>query len=465
MNAVADISEGMPINMEAEQGVLGAILLNNGILSAVSFLKPEHFHEPLNRVIFEAAQKRIQAGEAANALTLAGDLPAISDRDFTPAGYLAHLTANAWSSNSGIIPTARELVKLHARRELIVVASELSDMARAPGASPEDIIGVTESNIIHLSSELSALDIGKHEASPDEILFEVEERRRTGRHVKGIECGLQAIDRRLGGFAPGQMVVVAGRPGMGKTAFGLSLARRASRVGGGVGYISLEMPKADLWHRLLSDEANQGQAIPYKNIGRGNLNEPELDAVRRANERLKKLPLIIRDRGNRLSDLPGHIRAIRQRLEAFGKPLNLLVVDYLGLVQASDRYSGQRVNEVGEISATIKALAMREGICIMALHQLNRANEGRDNKRPQLSDLRDSGNIEQDADVVMFVYRDAYYIERGFRSFADEAERITALDATEHKLEVIVAKQRQGEVGACHLWVDMATNAVRDEQR
>jgi replicative DNA helicase len=462
MNAPATIVAA-PANLDLEEMVLGGLLLNNSLMGAVPFLAASHFSEPVHRTIFQAIAERVAAGRPASAVMLARELPPIDDSAVTMPSYLAHLVAEATMFGEQLVPAAREVVRWAARRRLAAAAAHLADGVTVPGASPEDVAATAEMELIEISDDLARLAEAA-EGGPDDFLAEIGERMESGRHVKGVESGLVAVDRKLGGFAPGEFIVVAGRPGMGKTMLGLSLARRAANVGAGVGFVSLEMTRSAVWHRLLADEALSSEPIAYKAIARGRLGAGQYDAVRRANERLKALPLLIRDTGNRLSDMPAHVRACRKWLNRMGKPLDILIVDYLGLLAASDRYAGQKVNEVGEISATLKALAKREGLCIVALHQLNRANEARGEYRPRLSDLRDSGNLEQDADVVMFVYRESYYIERpGYRTFADEDAKVTAESDARHRLELIVAKQRQGEIGTCRLWCDVATNSVRDE--
>lgn len=469
MNAsAAGVVPESAVNFEAEQGVLAALLLNNDVFHAVTFLRAEHFAEELHRIIYEAIAARIADGRAATILTVAGDLPPLERTDFSGASYLASLGSNAWTTSENIVGTAKELVLLAGKRRLGALATSMAVGATAPGMKAGDLVAAAELELIQIGDEITRLS-APEEATADSIVADIDRRMTSGEQYKGPRSGFDAVDHRLGGFAPGELVVIAGRPGMGKTALGLSMARRAAHIGVGIGFDTLEMTKAALWHRLLSDESMslvQNQ-ITYKAISSGRLTPAEFAVVKRASAILKGLPLVILDRGNRLSDIPSHIRAARRALAKQSKELDLFVVDYLGLIQPGDRYAGSKVNEVGEISATLKMLAKRENLAIIALHQLNRANESREaDRRPRLSDLRDSGNLEQDADVVMFVYRDAYYIERpGYRKFDTEIEKLEALQDCQNRLEVIVAKQRQGEIGTCKLWCDMATNAVRDEAR
>jgi len=455
----------MPINLEAEKGVLGAILVNNDLYPAVcGFLRDDHFSEALNAEIYSAMGKRIAAGEKAKLLTIISDLPR-NIEGFSIGEYVAHLAAEAWTASDDIVGAAKEIVRTAARRQLMELSTGMAEQARTNGIPAHDIISASETALISLGDELHSLGHRDGSEDPDHILEAVGERMRSGRHWKGATCGLTALDNRLGGFGPGELIIIGARPSMGKTMMALAIGRKAAALGHGVGIISLEMPKAQLWHRLLADECEVARhTIAYDRIGKGLISPEEFATVEKANARLKKLPLWISDHGDRLSDMPGHIRNARRWLEKRGSELSILIVDYLGLMKPGDRYAGNRVGEVTEISSTLKSLAKREKLPIIALHQLNRANEtaGRSDFRPRLSDLRDSGALEQDADVVMFVHRDSYYIERGAIKFASEAEQAQAYLDAEHQLEILVSKNRQGTVGTSKLWCQMATNSVRD---
>lgn len=456
-----------PVNFEAEQALLGALLLNNDAFGSVSgFLRPEHFSEPAHQAIYEAIANRIRDGRPAGVLAVAPDIPPFADEKITVASYLAHLAAEAHTVDH-VAGMAREIVLTDAKRRLIGFAEGIDADARAPGASVSSVVSAAELGLIELSEDIGRLEPQKT-ANPDSIVDDIEQRVVDGNEWRGARSGLAAVDNIIGGFAPGDHVVIAGRPSMGKTALGLSVARRAAHIGAGVAYWSIEMSANQVWPRLITDEAEaSGRKIAYSRVMRGKIDRIDLDDLKRAKDRLKTLPLRVLDRGNRLADFPGHIRSARRWLEAKrGKPLDLFVVDYLGLLRPGERYAGQRVNEVAEISETIKSLAKREGIPIIALHQLNRASEGRDDYRPRLSELRESGAIEQDADVVIFVHREEYYLTRpGYRRFQDEAAKAEAIEKSAHKMEAIVAKNRNGPTGTAHLWCDMATNSVRDEER
>lgn len=466
MNALTPFTPALPSMIEAEQGLLGALLANNELVPLVAgYLKADHFEEPLHRALYGAILQRVAQGRAATPLTLAPDLPPLAEPGLTAIGYLARLVANAWTVSDTIEGTAREIAIAGARRTLSALGGDLTEAANTPGLLPDDIVADAEMNLIKVSDDLASLTgTAKEPEDYDTVVARAEDRMKSGRWLRGISTGLQTLDNRIGGFAPGDFIILGGRPSMGKTAFGVALGRMAARNGAGVSFISIEMPEEQVRQRLLADECEAlGAPVAYYNISRGRIDPSHVDAMRRASGRLKSLPLVILDRGNRLSDLPGHIRRSRRMLKQQGKELNLLIIDYLGLLRPGDRYRGQRVHEVGEISAVVKSLAKSEGIAVIGLHQLNRQNTQREDRRPRMDDLRDSGSLEQDADMVMFVHREAYYIQRpGYIKFPTEAERMDALLACQHELEVIVGKQRHGPVGTVKLYFDETTNTVRD---
>ena len=247
---------------------------------------------------------------------------------------------------------------------------------------------------------------------------------------------------------------------------GACLARNVANSGGGVGFDSHEMTERQVRARLLSDQCERlGSRVPYSAIDRGLIGMNDVDVLKAAAEIIDQMPLIIFDRGNRLDEIPAKIKTARRMLARTGRELVLWIEDYLGLLSPTERYRGNRVAEIGEISAALKHIAMQEGVPILALHQLSRAVEGRKDKRPILSDLRESGSIEQDADTVIFVYREAYYHQRPGYSDDSDSERQAAFVRTQHLLEAIVAKARHGPIGTAELWCDTALNAVRDRQR
>jgi replicative DNA helicase len=456
------------LRIDIEQALLGAILINPEVLNLVSFLKPEHFSERFHGLMYESMTDFANDGKR-----VTPELLAASGRiepNFELGGMpLNKVYAKIAASAVTVVSApdyARQIYDFAQRDTIRQIGEDMSMLARSDSeysAKTSDILAEAEERLLQVAENVERMKDRKA-TGPAEVVEEAIQRQTSGDHWRGTRTGLAAFDRLVTGLVPGDLVLMAGRPGMGKTATALSMCRRMATLGSGVAFDSLEMSSEDVWARLLTDEAftSYDERISYQDLLAGRLNTANSAALSQAKDRLLEMPLSVINRGNGLSEIPSHIRMARRAMERKGAELKVFFVDYLGLVQPSDRYSGRKVDEVGEISITLKALARREQVAIVALHQLSRANESRDNKRPLMSDLRDSGNLEQDADAVLFTYRPAYYLERpGYRNM-DEAERTEKLEEIRNHLEIIVAKQRQGGVGTARLWIDVKINSVRD---
>lgn len=469
-----------PTNVEAEQHFLGAALLNNDVLGDVAgFLEARHFSEPIHAELYRIMGEMLQAGRQVSPVTLHDFLPTtLKEIDGKPLG---HYVAKLVAETTGPLAAhgfARAIHDDAVRRDLIEIGDSMAGWARKarPGESPSLQIADAEARLFNLSAEAARGERGADDDTLDSLMADIEERAARGGGTAGARCGIHSIDKRFGGFLPGQLILIGGRPGMGKSAFGISMARMAARAGTGVGLDSIEMTRPEVRVRLLADETEeQGYPVPYERITSAEFRDGELSAVRRAADGIRDMPLHIITAGNRLADIPGHIRAARKALAKRGANLGFYVIDYLGLLRGGDRYAGDRVNELGEISRTLKEVARREEVPIIALHQLNRGVESqtRDDKRPGLADLRGSGDLEQDADVVCFVYREHYYLSQpGARipkaddgdTRTDQERRVALAADCQNKMDLIIAKRRQGRTGVIHLWTNMATNAVRDER-
>lgn len=286
-----------------------------------------------------------------------------------------------------------------------------------------------------------------------------------GGGITGVTYGLTDINQTTGGMHSGEMVVLGARPGMCKTAFALSTSIKAAKAGKGVAFISLEMNAKTLVKRAITDIAYDWNVkVPYTDLVTGRVSQQDFEALVVANTDLGQLPIWIEEQsGLTLADLRVKVDRIREEAAQRGQSIDLLVVDYLQLLAASGRYSGNRVQEVTELSAGLRNFGRDEGLAILALSQLSRGVESRENKRPTLSDLRESGSIEQDADTVAFLYRESYYLEKDRGKNSDEeADRIERLADCQNKLEFIIAKQRMGAVKTIDLFVDVACSAVRN---
>lgn len=474
--AVAHIGGAIPANIEAEQALLGELLMNGRALGSVSgFLDPHHFGEEVHAEIYAVMTEMAKLGKPISPITVRDYLnPDQKVGEISLWQYLVQLAGGALGVGhvTGLGQAVRDMAM---RRGLSSIGHGMAAWARnaKPGDAPSIQIADAEARLHALAADLARSDQPDEHDNYDALSDRIAERAASGGGIAGTACGIAGIDNRIGGFEPGDLVLIAARPGMGKTALAVAMARRAAAGGVGCGFDSIEMNRDQIRYRLISEQCDTfGAKVAYSSIRRGRLNENELWAIREAGRRLSELPLALITAGNRLADVPGHIRAARRFCADRGTELKLFFVDYLALLRPSDRYAGSRVNEVGEISAALKEHARREGVAMIALHQLNRSVETRDDKRPGLSDLRDSGSLEQDADVVSFVYREHYYLDKAGASLPkaaagddrdDETRRVEMLIDAEHRMELIVAKHRQGPPGTVRLWCDMATNVVRDE--
>lgn len=445
------VSPLMPYNEEAEQALLGALLHNNESLEKVSeFLRPEHFSHAANGRIYEMISKICEQGRIADPITLK-DL-FLTDSLLKECGgvdYLIHLVDSVVS----IINTehyGRIVRDLYLRRQLIDVGESIVNKARDSilKESAETQIEDAEKKLFDLtmtgnnkSKFLSLGDALKVSLSSAEAAYKRDS------HVVGITTGLRDLDAWLGGLHSSDLVIIAGRPSMGKTGLGTNIAFNAAAAhktpeggGGSVAFFSLEMSSDQLATRILSHESQ----LSSDKIRRGELHQADFPKLIDASRRIAELPLYIDDTpALTVSALRTRARRLKRQ-----KGLDLIVIDYLQLMQSSSKEG--RVQEISEISRGLKALAKELNIPVIALSQLSRAVEQRDDKRPMLSDLRESGSIEQDADVVMFIYREEYYLSRqepsegGTEKYAVWQER---MEKVHNQAEIIVAKQRHGPIG------------------
>jgi replicative DNA helicase len=283
--------------------------------------------------------------------------------------------------------------------------------------------------------------------------------------LSGISTGLTTLDAKTGGYQRGELTIVAGRPGMGKSGFGISSARQS---GAAVHYFSLEMTPEALTARALTDAIyDHRDPVAYFDVIAGRFaDDAQAQRIIDAQRELRLPIKIDAQAGLSVQQIAARARRQQQFLQRKGEDdLDLVVVDHLHLVRASDRYRGNRVSELTEISAGLKALAKELNVAVVALAQLNRSLESRDDKRPTLSDLRDSGSIEQDADLVLLLYREAYYLDRPCAKPKDDDARVARLIEVRNKLEIDVAKARNGPTGIVPLFYDVACNAIRNWSR
>ena len=453
-----------PHNIEAEQALLGAILVNNDAFYRVSdFLEQKHFFEPIHQAIFDTAGSLIRMGKVATPITLKTFLPAETDiGGMTVSQYLARLASEA-TTIINAQDYGRTVYDLALRRDLINIGEDMVNVAFdapvdfAPRAQIED----AERKLYELA-ETGRYDGGFQrfsQALTTAVDMAANAYKRDGK-LSGISTGLRDLDTKMGGLQHSDLIVLAGRPGMGKTALATNIAYNIAKAyqpevqpdgtmkavnGGVVGFFSCEMSAEQLATRILAEQTG----ISSSSIRRGGITEMDFDKIRNHSIELQSLPLYVDETGGlSISQLTARARRLKRQ-----KGLDMIVVDYIQLLQGSGKRSDNRVQEVTEITTSLKALAKELSVPIVALSQLSRQVESRDDKRPQLSDLRESGSIEQDADVVMFVYREEYYLQnKEPRPGTPEHEKWQLdMDLAHGKAEVIIAKQRHGPTGTVDL--------------
>jgi len=460
----AGISDAMPHNIEAEQQLLGAILTNNDIYDRVAaIIGPQHFFEPTHARILEVAASRIAKNNLASPVTLKAFLE--DDEGLKELGGSAYLVRLAGAAISGFAARdyAQMIYDLAIRRELIGLGREISDKA-----AKVDIASEPKEQIVEAEQALYALgEQGQTDSGFQSFLKAVTDAvnvanaayQRDG-GLAGLSTGLTDMDKKLGGLHRSDLLILAGRPSMGKTSLATNIAYNIAKAyqkgtlhdgtegavnGGVVGFYSLEMSAEQLAARILSEASE----VPSEQIRRGDMTEEEFRRFVEAAKQLEACPLYIDD----TPALPISQLAARARRLKRTHGLDVLFIDYLQLVRPATA-KDSRVNEVSEITQGLKAIAKELEIPVVALSQLSRQVESRDDKRPQLSDLRESGSIEQDADVVMFVYREEYYKERekpGDHELDKMQVWMDDMEALRGKAEVIVGKQRHGPIGHIEL--------------
>ena len=459
-----DTADMMPHSIEAEQQLLGAILTNNDVFDRVaSIVGPKHFYDPVHARIFETAAARIGKNALASPVTLK---PFLEDdeglKELGGPAYLARLAGAAISAFAAR-DYAQMIYDLSVRRELIAVGRDIADRAAKVDvdAEPKEQIVAAEQALYALAEQGTA-DQGFQSflrAVTDAVNVANAAYQREG-GLAGVSTGLIDMDKKLGGLHKSDLLILAGRPSMGKTSLATNIAFNIAKAykkgilpdgtegaveGGVVGFYSLEMSAEQLAARILSEAAE----VPSEQIRRGDMTEAEFRRFVDAAKSLEACPLYIDD----TPALPISQLAARARRLKRQHGLDVLIVDYLQLVRPATA-KDSRVNEVSEITQGLKAIAKELDIPVIALSQLSRQVESREDKRPQLSDLRESGSIEQDADVVMFVFREEYYKERekpgdhdveGMMKWQDEMGQLHG------RAEVIIGKQRHGPIGTVDL--------------
>ncbi len=453
-------SPALPQNIEAEQDLLGALLTNNETFDSIpDNLDESHFFNPLNGRIFAATRKLYSKGQLANPVTLKSYF--VGDANFAEIdieSYLRELMDNVTSLSDAKF-YAEDIYQCYLRRRLILISDETISRSRTAqmDINAESLIEETEQQLFDLAEndkESSGLLRITHALRS--AIDRAEAAYKNSSHISGIGTGLTGLNNMLGGLQPSDLIILAGRPGMGKTALATNIAFHAATTSRTdekpqhVAFFSLEMSGEQLANRILAGETG----IPSDELRLGKVNANDFKSIIEKSDAIENAPFFIDDTpGLSVSQLASRARRLKRT-----HGLGLIVVDYLQLLSAPmGTRSENRVQEISAISRTLKNIAKELNIPVLALSQLSRAVEQREDKRPNLSDLRESGSIEQDADVVMFVYREEYYLSKSEPE--QKAEESTEHFQTRHsrwveksekalgKAEVIIAKQRHGSTG------------------
>jgi len=441
-----------PANLEAEQALLGSILVNNDIIDEVStIISSNIFYDPAHIKIYESIENLNNKGMIANPITLKNFFE--KDNMLNDVGgteYLVKLTRFS-SSTKQAIDYAKIIHEMYLRRELVMVSDKLSTdtlNASSQEKNAEQIIEDTEKSLYDLAEKGSfSQSYLKFNKALDDTIRMATLAMQSDQGIVGVPTGLTDLDEKLGGLHKSDLVILAGRPSMGKTALATNIAFNASQnflsrqEKSSVAFFSLEMSSEQLATRILSEQAK----IKSDDIRRGKVNEDEINRYIETSRNIYDLPLFIDETpAITIAALSNRARRIK-RLHGLG----LVVVDYIQLMRSSSNKNDGRVQEISEITQGLKALAKELAVPVLALSQLSRAVEQRDDKQPQLADLRESGSIEQDADVVMFVYREAYYLERKQPKLGsiEHAEWQSKMNDVNGLADIILGKQRHGPTG------------------
>ena len=457
----------LPTNLEAEQAVLAAVLMHNRALERISeFLKPEDFSHPAHQEIYRLALRQFAAGipfdiiTAKNYLEQQGTLESVGGID-----YLTDL-ASAGATVVNVEQYARIVHENAMRRELINLGNEITDSAFV-----EDLdnpvssqIEVAEQKLFNMATAgETGRDITPISTALKDALIEAEIAYKADGKLSGLTTGLTDLDQAISGLHKSNLIIVAGRPGMGKTAFAMNIAfnaanaiytgRANSQYKGVVAFFSLEMGASELAARVLSSQAR----IPATAMRSGSLTDEDFLKMTQFSDAISQIPLFIDDTPSMSVPM---IRTRARRLARKHGGIALIVVDYLQLITSpGGKNKDNRVQELSEITRGLKMLAKELNVPVIALSQLSRSVESRDDKRPQLSDLRDSGSIEQDADIVMFTYREEYYLQN--RNPSQRLSNTTSsnmvetwqnrLERAKDKADIIIGKNRHGRTDTIHL--------------
>ena len=465
LTLVKDQFKELPNNIEAEQSVIGSILVTNEIFDEIStIISNINFYDPMHQKIFSAIENLIYKGMLANPITLKNYFENEKD-DINVPDYLVKVTKFSTSSRQAI-EYSKIIYDMFVRRELIKISEGTIDSAKLKdlNVSGQNIIENSEKLLFDLAEKGSfSSSIVKFDEALKYTIEMASNAYKNEEGLVGVPTGLTDLDDRLGGLHKSDLVIIAGRPAMGKTALATNIAFNAAQKlqskgkKSTIAFFSLEMSSEQLSTRILAEQSR----IKSNDIRRGKITEEQFDKFIETSKSISELPLYIDETpAISIAALANRSRRIKR---LYG--LDMIVVDYIQLMRATNTKDG-RVQEISEITQGLKAIAKELSIPVLALSQLSRAVEARDDKKPLLSDLRESGSIEQDADVVMFVYREAYYLEKKEPRPAtvEHAEWQAKMNDVSNLAEIIIGKQRHGPTGNVMLEFEAMFTKFKDRQ-
>lgn len=423
-----------PQDIEAEKSLLGAIMLDENVLpEIITVISPNDFYDKNHQVIFEAMRNLYDSHRPIDLLTLTDELKSLKKlKSIGGAAYLTELS-NFVLAASHAKAYADIVRKAATQRKLIKAGTEIVNKAYEDGAQIDELIGKAEQELFAVSDKVVRSDYRPMGDLLSDAFERIETLQKDKGALRGLKTGFRDIDKKTAGFQKGDLIIVGARPAMGKTTFAQNLAYNIANINNkGVLFFSMEMAANEIIERMISDVSG----VNNWKIRTGNVSDEEFAKIGDAMAEMEQLPIYIDDTSSmNIMELRNKARRAMHDHE-----IGIIIVDYLQLIAGSDRYAGNRVQEVTEISRGLKILARELDIPVIALAQLSRNVTGRDNPRPVLSDLRESGSIEQDADLVMFIHRPDYY-KQNDDNF--EPTNIT---------EILIAKHRHGEVGKVELY-------------
>ena len=466
LSIIKESFKELPNNIEAEQSVIGSILVNNEIFDEINtIISNVNFYDPMHQKIFNSIESLIYKGMLANPITLKNYFENEKDEINVPE-YLVKITKFSTSARQAI-EYSKIIYDMFVRRELIKISEQMIDNAK------ENNLDINGQNIIENSEKLLYDLAEKGTFNSSLIKFDDAMRQtiemasaayKNEGGIVGVPTGLRDLDDKLGGLHQSDLIIIAGRPSMGKTSLATNIAFNAAQniqnngIKSSIAFFSLEMSSEQLSTRIISEQARIGS----NDIRRGRISDEQFDRFLETSKNISELPLFI-DETPAISIAAMSNRARRiKRLHG----LDLIVVDYIQLMKGSLNNKDGRVQEISQITQGLKAIAKELGVPVLALSQLSRQVEQRDDHKPQLADLRESGSIEQDADVVMFVYREGYYLQRKEprEATVEHAEWQAKMNEVAHLAEIIIGKQRHGPIGKVTLEFEERFTKFKDTQ-